>query len=265
MQSPFSFGPLCTPIALPMAVRSDIARVVPVSVERKAALETAHRAVKSAIFRPTDIGTAELGWPLLAWVPYWCVHVDVAGLHIGIRRSGKKNRFGGFVPMPGMRHKDAVVSVPGRPFFPFAPELRAPVGTPARRAEWMPPLFHGSVSVPGFSIDKAAMVPADTYTIPRGEIVQPDVRQDAAEDQAKGWLRDAVQPSDAIYARYEPVVRSSVLCHYPMYVTRYQYEGSARGAPGEVYFVTVSGHDGKVVARKHPAWWRAVRSWLPGG
>lgn len=263
MRSPLSYDRLVTPLDMPIAVRRDQARIVPLSVERRDAQRTAHAAITGAFFRPADIALAEIAWPMLAWVPYWCVHVDVAGVHIGIHHTGKRGWLGGFVPIPGLRHKDAVVPVVARSFMPFVPDVRPATGAKARPSEAIPPIFHHTVRVRGFAIPKEAMVPADQYTPPRGEIVQPDVTIDKAEDEAKAWLRAAVQPADAIYARYTPVVRSSVLCHYPMYVTRYRYDGAARGDAGEVFYVTVSGHDGKILASRHPSWWRAVRTWLP--
>ena len=68
----------------------------------------------------------------------------------------------------------------------------------------------------------------------------------------------SVEPSSAIYAKYEPTVRSSALCLYPLFLTTYTYEGHATGSPGDAYHVLVSGKSGKVIGEKHPSALKAL-------
>ena len=102
------------------------------------------------------------------------------------------------------------------------------------------------------------MVPWAQHEVREGEIVDPDVTQEMAETEAKARILRSVEPSSAIYAKYEPLVRSSALCLYPLFLTTYTYEGHASGAAGDAYHVLVSGKSGKVIGEQHPSALKAL-------
>jgi len=71
-------------------------------------------------------------------------------------------------------------------------------------------------------------------------------------------LMRAVRPKHAIYAKYEPEIRSATFCLYPLYYARYRYGGEANPKLAEGFFVTISGRTGALVAAKHPSGVRAL-------
>ena len=93
-------------------------------------------------------------------------------------------------------------------------------------------------------------------------MVDADVDRARGESIATGMLMRAVAPSSALYANYQPKIHASTLCLYPLYYTRYRYEGEARRHAGEELFVAVSGRTGEIVSAKHPSGVRAVTNKL---
>ena len=90
------------------------------------------------------------------------------------------------------------------------------------------------------------------------ERVDADVDRAGAEREAKQFLLRAVSPSNALYQNYEPTVRSAHFVLYPIYFSRYRYQGEAQRHAGEGYFVAMSGNSGKVIASQHPSGLRAA-------
>jgi hypothetical protein len=120
------------------------------------------------------------------------------------------------------------------------------------------PFQKGALALHPFEIDETETIPRASHRIAEGEVVQPDVSRAMAERDAMDRILRAVQPRSALYAKYEPRVRSAALIHYPLHVVRYQYEGHARRRAGEVFHVVVSGRSGKIVGSRHPSAVRAL-------
>jgi hypothetical protein len=242
---------LCVPLAQPVRVPEELAFVVPLAVERGVVEQTAKAAILGSFLRPHDIAGAEIAPTILAWVPFWRVEVSASGFHVGIS-TVKLKEGGSSIPIPtgGANHRDAALLVTARRNFPFAPPLVHVPG--ALRFDPSAPL-RGA-----FHIELSELVPWAQHDVREGEIVDPDVTQAMAESEAKGRILRSVEPSSAIYAKYEPRVRSSALCLYPLFITTYTYEGHAGGAPGDAYHVLVSGKSGKVIGEKHPSALKAL-------
>lgn len=242
---------LCVPLAQPVRVPEELAFVVPLAAPREVVEQTAKAAILGSFLRPHDIQGAEIAPTILAWVPFWRVEVSASGFHLGISTVTLKEG-GSSIPIPtgGANHRDAVLLVTARRNFPFVPPLvHVPGGIQMNPTAPLRSPFH---------IHVTEMVPWARHEIHEGELVDPDVTQAMAESEAKGRILRSVAPRSAIYAKYEPVVRSSALCHYPLFITTYAYEGHATGEPGDAYHVLVSGKSGKVIGEKHPSALKAL-------
>ncbi len=257
---PDAATPFCQPLASPVVVPDEDAFVVPVSIGEEQAARTAREAILGSVLRPYDIDASSITGAALVHLPFWRVHATVDGWHIGLDVA--KDEDGGIkwiLPTGGARHRDGVLLVTARRHFPFEPAM---TDLPGR-------LLHGTVVLRAFRIELEEMVPRASHPISAGEVVQPDVTREMAEREAMDRILRAVQPSSALYAKYEPKVKSTAFCHYPLYVVRYGYEGHARRHAGEAFHVTVSARSGKVVGGKHPSAARALarkfRKLLSGG
>jgi hypothetical protein len=242
---------ICVPLAHAASVPEELAFVVPLAVERSAAEQTAKAAILGSFLRPHDIQGAELAPTMLAWVPFWRVEVSASGYHLGLSTMRLKEG-GSLIPIPtgGTNHRAAVLLVTARRNFPFVPELLQVPGTiRVNPAAPMRDAFH---------IHLTEMVPWAHHEVREGEIVEPDVTQATAESEAKQRILRSVEPSSAIFAKYEPTVRTSALCLYPLFITTYTYEGHASGEAGAAYHVIISGKSGKVVGEKHPSALKAL-------
>jgi hypothetical protein len=242
---------ICVPLAQPVRVPEELAFVVPLAVERGAVEQIAKAAILGSFLRPHDIQNAAIAPTILAWVPFWRVEVSASGFHLGISTVRLKEG-GSSIPIPtgGANHRDAVLLVTARRNFPFEPPVIHVPG--ALQLNPATPL-QGA-----FQIHASEMVPWAQHEIHEGEIVDPDVTREMAEHEARARILRSVQPSSAIYAKYEPEVRSSALCLYPLFITTYTYEGHASGSPGDAYHVLVSGKTGKVIGQKHPSALKAL-------
>ena len=181
--------------------------VAPASLDASAGRGAVDRAIHDGFLRPVDIGRAEVDPPVLLYVPFWRVDVSVDGFHLNLSlvTSGPRT-----IPVPtgGTRHKDAVVMICARSTFPYEPKL--------------PSIFGRLGGVPPLEIEKDELVgPAQAFEALRaGEVLDADVRQADAERYASGLLLRAVDPRHALYAKYEPRVRSAVFCLVPVYYAR---------------------------------------------
>ena len=261
MSAPPDPGPLCPPLAEPVIVSDDEAYVVPCTVSPKQAGAIAHDGIRNSVFRPEDIGAAEIAPVRLLYVPFWRFHVEAEGFHIGFSSIYQKDAgIRWSVPLPGRRHKEAVLLIEGRRLFPFLPKLHGVGELSAKITR-------------AFTIEREQMEPRVNHAHlfweraggeswggqsgkGEGEVVEPDVTRDSAAQQALRAIMRAARPEGAIYSTYEPRVLSAACVHYPLYLVTYSYQGHA-GKPGQRYYVTVSGSTAKVVAQNHPS---AVRS-----
>lgn len=202
-----------------------------------------HHAITDGILRPFDIKRASIDEPALLWVPFWRVSVSVDGFHIGI--SSMQGQNGRSIPIPtgGARHKDADIMIGARTLFPYEAKL--------------PSLFGKISGTPPLEIGPSELTIATAAPTP-GEIVEADVTWEKAHSIATGMLLRAVSPSHAIYAKYDPQIRGTAFCLYPVYFARYHYEGEARRHAGEDFFVAISGKTGAIISAKSPSAVRAV-------
>ena len=244
-------APICQPLTDPVVVADEDAFVVPLAVDSEQAARTARDAILTGFLRPYDIQEARIDAPVLVHVPFWRIHATVDGFHLGL--DVVTNESGGIkwvLPTGGARHRDAVLMVTARRNFPYQPNMtQVPGGLPFQR---------GTLALHPFQIDLEEMIPRASHRIAGGEVVQPDVSRAMAERDAMDRILRAVQPRSALYAKYEPKVKSAAFCHYPLYVVRYHYAGHAKRSAGEVFHVVVSGRSGKIVGSHHPSAVRAL-------
>jgi hypothetical protein len=239
---------ICPPLEAPVIVPAELAFVVPLAVDRARAETAARAAILESFLRPHDIKGARLATTLLAFVPFWRVEVAASGFHVGISSISVGKQGGTQIPVPtgGAAHQSGVVLVTARRLFPYAPETGGLSSDRSIR------LFSS------FAIRPEEMIARSSYAFPDAEIVDPDVTRDQAEREAVHEILRAVEPQRAIYSSYEPKVKGAALCHYPLYVTPYEYEGHANAAGSQSFYVIVSGRTGEVVGKKHPSALKAL-------
>jgi hypothetical protein len=247
-------GPLCPPLEEPAPIGSLDAFVVLATVTQAAAESTARDTIVGSIFRPEDIRGADIGPTRLAYVPFWRIEVAVDGEHVRFAGTIRAGSVSLPLPLPGHSHEDRELYILGRRLFPFRPGV-------AETAKSRGSLgIHHTTTTGwgGLSIRPDEMTARSSAPPLAGEVVEPDVTRAAAEDEAKRRAVSAARPLNAFYAKYDPVVRTAACCHYPLWVTRYLYDGHASTAPGETYWVLVSGRTGKIVGTHHPSVLRSV-------
>jgi len=202
---------------------------------------------KEAIFgrklSPADIDSATVEPARLLSVPFYRIDVSVDGYHFGLSSASiAVGRARLPIPTGGSRHKDAAVIVVARSSFPY--EARIPA--------WL----QGVVGEPPLEI--AAHELTDRVDTVEGESVDADLGRQDAERAAVRLLVRSVAPTNAFYVKYEPRVVSTTYVRYPIYWTRYAYDGEAKRHTGETFYVAVSGRNGKVVSAHHPSGLRAA-------
>ncbi|MFO0611214.1 MAG: hypothetical protein U0414_01405 [Polyangiaceae bacterium] len=222
--------------------------LAPLSVSRTEAEATTRAEIFDRTLRPADIATAAVEPTRLLLVPLWRVDVSVDGHHISLGNMSVGSG-GTRIPLPtgGARHKEAVLIVRARSTFPLETEMPA----------FLNGLFSGKSPIE-FGVHDIEPLSTARFDMDLDERVDADVTREAAEREAQNIVVRAVAPSNALYSKYEPTVRSSHFVLYPVYFTRYRYTGEAQRSSGETYFVAVSGHNGKVFASHHPSNLRAA-------
>jgi hypothetical protein len=223
------FGPLVPP-GKTIAIPASDSFVLPRSVGKEDAAKVVREELDGA-FRPADIEKAEMADIALSYIPVWRVDVSVEGFSLNLQRIG-----GSLTPSGGNRHREQVIVVSARRHLPFDPSAK-------------------------LSLEMRDLVQRAKCKIPDSVIIEPDLPRADAEREACDRLRRAVEPTQALYSKFQAHVRVSSLCYYPVWVQRYRYTGEARGnaAPEECH-VAVSGRTGEVVSSHHPSFFRSVAS-----
>lgn len=235
-------------VARPVNPSESDSFLAPLTVERREAEKTTNADIFDRTLRPADVKTADVEPTRLLLVPIWRVDVSVDGHHISLGNL-TVGTGGARIPLPtgGARHKDAVLIVRGRSSFPLETAMPA----------FLNGLFSGKSPIE-FAVHDIEPLSTARFDMDLDERVDADVTREQAEREATQVVLRAVSPSNALYAKYEPTVRSTHFVLYPVYFTRYRYTGEAQRASGETYFVAVSGHNGKVFASHHPSGLRAA-------
>jgi hypothetical protein len=220
---------LAAQLADPVLVDDDEQFMVERVVKKPDAEKAALAAIKEGMLRPADIDASRVDDMMLAWVPIWRFDISVRGFHLGLSRGS-----GVTLPTGGTRHRDEVRLVLARRLLAIDPTGK-------------------------LVIETAHMVPCAGKRPPGGELVQPDVDRDDAEQQAKEAMRRTVEPGNALFSKVETDVRSVALVQYPLMIVRYRYEGEAKAdlAPEDCH-VAISGRTGKIVSEKHPSALRSI-------
>ncbi len=227
------FGPIAPPPVATVRVGDGEAFVVPAHLALDEGDRLGREAIQAGMLRPPDAHRADIEGAQLVWVPLWRVDASADGFHVGLRSTtDAKGRLRAVLPTGGSKHRDEVVVLLARKMLPFDPS-------------------------PSITLALDAMASKLTHPITEGEEVAPDVTRDEAEREATARLRRSVQPSSALYTEAEVRVRSTALCHYPVWLRRYQYEGVASNTRFEGH-VALSAVDGRVLSAKHPPAWRSL-------
>lgn len=235
-------------VARPVNPSDEESFLAPLTVERADAEKTTRATIFDRTLRPADIATADIEPTRLLLVPLWRIDVSVDGHHISFGNL-TVGTGGARIPLPtgGARHKEAVLLVRARSTFPLETTMPALLNG----------FFSGNSPIE-FAIHDVQPLTTARFDMDLDERVDADVTREQAERDAKQIVVRAVAPSNALYSKYEPTVRSSHFVLYPVYFTRYRYTGEAQRSTGETYFVAVSGHNGKVFASHHPSGLRAA-------
>jgi hypothetical protein len=126
MTDGFPDGPICPKLPAPLVVPEADAFVAPATISRANAELAAKEDIHESFFRPSDIQTAELDRSRLVYAPYWRVHVNASGFHLGLVTTTRSDGRASFpIPTGGTRTKDAVVMVCARRLFPYDPRVKA--------------------------------------------------------------------------------------------------------------------------------------------
>lgn len=229
------FGPIAPPPIATVRVGDGESFVVPLKLSAIDGDRIGREAIQEGLLRPVDSHKADIEVAQLVWVPLWRVDASADGFHVGIKHAtDAKGRLKWVLPTGGAKHLDEVVISLARKMLPFDPSK--------------------SLTLP---LD--ALASKLTHPITEGEELAPDVSRDEAEREASATLRRSVQPNSALYADADVRIRSAVLCHYPIWLRRYRYEGEATGSGGAFEgHVAISAVDGRVLSAKHPPAWRSV-------
>jgi hypothetical protein len=222
-------------------------------LDEAAAGKIARHEIFGRVLAPADIRQASataLDRIRLIQVPFWRVELSIDGFHVNLTsvRLGR-GPIGLPVPLMSSKHKSGALMVSARNAFPY--EVRVPSSLGGA-------MF---AAIPALEVAAEDLVPevaASDGHPSEGEIVDCDVPRDVAERSAQRALINAVEPSQAIYSKYEPRVQSATLVRYPIYYLRYRYDGEARRHAAEDCAVAVSARTGKLVAARHPSGARAA-------
>jgi hypothetical protein len=227
--------------------------VVAPRLDESAAGKIARREIFARWLAPADIRSGQataLDRIRLIRVPFWRIEVAVDGFHVGVFDGNPAGQGALRIPLPMMspRHRTGALMVSARSAF------ACPVGVPRS-------LSNVGFSPPALEVAAPDLVPEPTAASVEGggsEALECDVPREAAEVAARQAALRAVEPSHALYSKYEGRVLGVSLVRYPIYYLRYRYDGEAREHGAEECAVAVSAHSGKLVAAKHPSGRRAV-------
>jgi hypothetical protein len=237
------YSKLAAPIGLPELALT-------VTLDEAEARVAMTRAITDSVLRPADIARAKIGEAAFFYAPFWRVSLSVEGFHIGLTTVTSDR--GRTMPLPtgGARHASGSIMISARAIVPYTPKLPSTLGRLS--------------TAPALEVDPSELVPTSRAAdaLAGRELVEADVSKEQAERIAVGMILHQVQPHSALYAKYDPVIHSSLLLYYPLYLSQYRYEGEARSHAGEEFFAMLSGRTGKVVAAKHPSALRAVTAKL---
>jgi hypothetical protein len=243
-----SFGPVCPPLASPVAPPEHEWFVVPPRVSVADCEAAANKAIRESFLRPADIGRAEIERARLLYVPFWRVDATVDGFYIGLTHGTTSAGRSFVLPNGGAKHRDDVLAICARRLFPYQPP----------RFQVAPFLASGFGTVGSLQLRLEEMVPRSSHPLPEGSAIDADLTRAEAEREARELMLHAVRPTSALYSSYEPRVRSAVFVHYPIVLVRYRYQGEAAPQPGAEFHVGVSARTGKIVTSKHPSAVRAL-------
>jgi hypothetical protein len=228
------FGPIAPPPVTVVRWGEGEAFVVPMRVTFETAESLGREAIQHGVFRPADSHKADIETAQLVWVPLWRMDVFADGFHVGLRHAtDSKGKLKWVLPTGGTRHRESIVISLGRKMLPFDPS-------------------------PLISLPRESIVARVDSPITMGEVLDPDVFRDEAEREAIARLRREVLPGRAVYANATVHVRSAVLCHYPVWLRRYRYQGEAASTEPVEGHVALSAVDGHVVSERHPSGWRSL-------
>lgn len=228
------FGPLAPPATSRVTVDAASELAVAPRITYEDAERLGRERVQEGLLRPADNHKADLEGALMAWIPLWRIDASVEGFHLGlrtIRRGEKKTPI--VLPTGGAQQRDEVLVLPARRILAYD-------------------------IAPRVTLDPVDLVARASLGAVEGEWLDADVPRDEAEHDAGARLRGRVTPSRALVSRYEVRVRAAVLCHYPVWIRRYRYEGEA--TQGQLFegHVALSARDGAVLSERHPPAWRAL-------
>lgn len=245
-------GPFCPLVEAAGDASIEVPFVALVTIAEAEARRTALDAIQGSILRPDDIDTATIGRTGLVYLPFWRVELDVDGEHLRIAGHVRAGALSLPIPLPSRSHKESELLIMGRSTFPFTPRLSERSTTRSGAG-----VHHVAAAWRSLRIRKDELTPREQAPELEGEVVTPDLTRAEAEARAKRRAVALAMPQNAYLSSYEPTIRSATLIHYPLHVTCYRYDGHARTAPGERYWILSSGRTGKIVGSRHPS---AVRS-----
>jgi hypothetical protein len=220
-------------------------------LDEPAAGKIARQEIFGRVLAPADIrqsSATALDRIRLLQVPFWRVEVSIDGFHVGVTSVRVGNGPIGLpLPLMSSKHRSGSLMVSARNAFPYQLKVPSALSRTVR------------VGIPALEVGAEDVVPepADGRDS-EGEIVDCDVTRDTAERTAQQALLNAVEPSQAIYSKYEPRVQAVTLVRYPIYYLRYRYDGEARLHAAEDCAVAVSARTGKLVSARHPSGARAA-------
>jgi len=234
--------PFATKLASP-AVTPEL--VVLAKVDPARARATIEREVKASVLRPRDIDSARVGEVSFFYAPFWRVNLSVEGFHLGLTTIRSEETV---LPIPtgGARSASAAVMVPARSTLPYAARLATG------------PITYDPTPSIAVELHELTTISGLPSPIPKAERIDADVPREHAERQAVSLLRGSVQPSSALYAKYDATVHDAAAVYYPLFYATYWYGGEGTPGQEEEFFVLLSGRTGKAVSAKHPSAARAL-------
>ncbi len=228
------FGPVAPPPLTRVTVDDAERFALRLTVTPDEADRRGREAIQEGLLRPADSHRADIEAAQLVWVPVWRVDVAAEGFHVGVKvGTDAKGRLRSVMPTGGARHRDEVVLVLARKMLPWDP-------------------------TPALALPLEALVSRRDLALDDGEELAPDMTREEAVTEARQRVLRALSPSRAVWSDYEARARTAVLCHVPVWLRRYRYEGEAAGREALECFVALSGATGEVLCARHPPAWRAV-------